>query len=85
MSLIYHFTSVDAFLGMLKDFSTENKNLKMWATSAMFLNDPSEYEYGKEVSRNLLREIEDELEIDEKERLSNHMYSGEMKNFFYTA
>lgn len=82
MSLIYHFTSVDAFLGMLKDFSTENKNLKMWATSAMFLNDPSEYEYGKEVSRNLLREIEDELEIDEKERLSNHMYSGEMKNFF---
>ena len=73
MSLIYHFTSVDAFLGMLKDFSTENKNIKMWATSAMFLNDPSEYEYGKEVSRNLLREIEDELEDDiitdeEKER-----------------
>ena len=82
MSSIYHFTSVDALLGMLKDFSTENRNLKMWATSAMFLNDPSEYGYGKEVSRNLLREIEDELEIDKTERLSNLMYSDAMKRFF---
>ena len=82
MKTIYHYTSVDALLGMLKEYSTNNKALKMWATNAIFLNDPSEYGYGKDVSRNLLREIEDELEIDESARLSNLMYSDGMRQFF---
>lgn len=75
---LYHYTSVDAFLGMLKDFSTENKNLKMWATNVLFLNDPSEYEYGKYICQFMLQEIEDELKVEESKQIVNLMQN----NFF---
>jgi hypothetical protein len=82
MSIIYHYTTVDALLGMLKECSSCNKKLKMWATHSMFMNDPTEYEYGKEICQDLLRDIEEELGIDGTDRLSHSMYTDSMKEYF---
>ncbi len=60
-SLIYHYSNIDALYGMLKDYSISNPYITMRATHAFYLNDPSEYEYGKKVCLKLLKKIEKEL------------------------
>ena len=64
MNPLYHYTSIDGLLGMLKECSKDNPYITMWATHSMFLNDPSEYKCGKDVCKRALLEVEDELEID---------------------
>ena len=83
MSTIYHYTTASALIGMLSECTMENhKNLKMWATHAEFLNDPSEYEYGKTASQKILQEVETILNIPEEDRLSSTMYEDSKKQYF---
>lgn len=71
MAIVYHYTTVSALLGMLSECSAEEQYMTMWATHAFYLNDPTEYKYGKKVCLDTIKEIENELKIPKKERLSN--------------
>lgn len=82
MSLIYHYTNATALLGMLNGCDKDTNCIKMWATHSQFLNDPTEYEYGKIVGQKLLQEVEQKLNIAEADRLSSTMYDESMKQYF---
>lgn len=82
MSLIYHYTNTSALLGMLNGCDKDTNCIKMWATHSQFLNDPTEYEYGKIVGQKLLEEVEQKLNIAEADRLSFTMYDESMKQYF---
>lgn len=77
MNLLYHYTSIEGFMGIFSKCTKENPKITMWATHSMYLNDPTEYKFGKSICQKLLLEVEDELEIPETERLSNRIYSPE--------
>lgn len=91
MNPLYHYTSIDGLLGMLKECSKDNPYITMWATHSMFLNDPSEYKCGKDVCKRALLEVEDELEIDKNKRISKSLYndkeveSNELSDFIYST
>lgn len=70
MATIYHYTTAAAFLGMMQNCTSEHRYLTMWATHAMYLNDPLEYQYGKTQCIELLEEIEAEQQVESAERLS---------------
>lgn len=59
----YHFTNCSSLFGMLKDFSVENRHLTMWATHSSFMNDSTEYEFGKEKCKEVLRLYEDKTKV----------------------
>lgn len=82
MDLIYHYTNASALLGMFKNCSQKNPYITMWATHALYLNDPTEYRYGKEVCHKLLQAVEEELGIPEIDRLSVRMYEEQMQDHF---
>lgn len=45
---LYHYTTGAGLLGMLKDYDAEkNPNLTIWATHYAYMNDPTEFEFGK--------------------------------------
>lgn len=77
MSLIYHYTTIDGFMGIFSKCTKENPNVTMRATHSMYLNDPSEYKLGRELCKKILQEVEAELEIPAPERLSYKIYSSE--------
>jgi hypothetical protein len=59
----YHFTSCAGLYGMLKDYSKDNPYLTMWATHSSFMNDSSEYEYGKEMCIKVLKLYEKQAKV----------------------
>ena len=59
----YHFTSCTSLHGMLKDYSMNNPYLTMWATHSSFMNDSSEYEYGRNKCMEVLRLYEKKANI----------------------
>ena len=80
MDLIYHYTNASALLGMFKNCSKENPYITMWATHALYLNDPTEYEYGKEKCYDILPILEEKMGIPVESRISTmrDMYITEM-------
>lgn len=70
MDLIYHYTTVDALIGMTANMSNANKNLTMWATDIKCMNDPNEREIGVGLIDSLLEKMEDELRIPVDRRIS---------------
>ena len=70
MGLIYHYTNASALLGMFRNCSKDNPYITMWATHSLYLNDPTEYEYGKEVCLRLLKSVEEDYNIPQEIRLS---------------
>ena len=77
MSLLYHYTSIDAFMGIFGNCTKANQKITMWATHSMYLNDPTEFKLGGEICREALSGVEKELDIPFRERLSNKIYSSE--------
>ena len=67
MANLYHYTTGAGLLGMMKDYSEKNKNLTMWATHYMYMNDPTEYEYGKSICLNIINDIEEGLHKPSKD------------------
>ena len=57
----YHFTSCAGLYGMLQGYSKNNPNLTMWATHSSFMNDPTEYEHGKEMCLRVFESYEKKL------------------------
>lgn len=70
MDLLYHYTSASGLLGILDKYTEETPFLTIWATNALYMNDPSEFRLGQYVFHNVLPDIEDELNIPEPEKLS---------------
>lgn len=70
MDLLYHYTSAPGLLGMLDKYTEETPVLSMWATNALYMNDPSEFRLGQYVFHNILPDVESELNIPESEKLS---------------
>ena len=77
MGLLYHYTSIDGFMGIFSECTKENPSITMRATHSMYLNDPSEYKLGRELCKKILQDVEAELEIPAPERLSYKIYSSE--------
>ena len=80
MGLIYHYTNASALLGMFKNCSKENPYITMWATHSLYLNDPTEYEYGKEKCYEILPILEEKMGIPAESRISTmrDLYITEM-------
>lgn len=70
MDLLYHYTSASGLLGILDKYTEETPALSMWATNALYMNDPSEFRLGQYVFHTILPDIEAELNIPESEQLS---------------
>ena len=70
MDLLYHYTSASGLLCMLDKYTEETPVLSMWATNALYMNDPSEFRLGQYVFHNILPDVESELNIPESEKLS---------------
>ena len=75
--MIYHYTNISTLLGMFNNCSKKNPNITMWATHSLYLNDPTEYEHGKEVCLRLLKSVEEDYNIPQEKRLSKAVLDGE--------
>ena len=60
---LYHYTTCESLFGMLQGYSEDNPNLTMWATHYAFMNDSSEYEFGKRVREEAMRMYEKQNSI----------------------
>lgn len=80
MAIVYHYTTVNSLLGMLSECSAKEPYIIMWATHASYLNDKTEYKYGKKVCLDTIIEIEKELNIPECKRLSNIYCNDDLNN-----
>lgn len=89
MNYLYHYTDGSGLLGMLNNYSNENPNLTMWATHYMYMNDPSEYEFGKEIITSQIDIIESELGIPDEYRIKKFVeredYRKELNKYCRTA
>lgn len=70
MELLYHYTTVDALIGMTANMTNINRNLTMWATDIKCMNDPNERKIGVELIDSHLEKIEDELKIPIDRRIT---------------
>ena len=69
MANLYHYTTGAGLLGMMKNYSEKNKNLTMWATHYMYMNDPTEYLFGENICLDVIDEIETELNVEKEFRI----------------
>lgn len=70
MAELYHYTTGAGLLGMLNDYDeNENPNLTMWATHYAYMNDPTEYMFGIDLCLPLIKEVEDEYDVLEKDKI----------------
>lgn len=72
-TMIAHYTTMEGLVGLLNS-RTQDKGetmLKMWATNIYALNDPTELLHGYDVIQKWLPQIELELNVNDKDRLSN--------------
>ncbi|MBD5391661.1 DUF2971 domain-containing protein [bacterium] len=60
---LLHYTTATGLLGMFKDYTKEQPNIRLWATHYMYLNDPEEYELGKKICTEIIEQIEQELNV----------------------
>ena len=54
-NVLYHYTNCESLFGMLQGYSEDNPNFTMWATHYAFMNDSSEYEFGKRVCKEAMQ------------------------------
>lgn len=80
MELMYHYTTVDSLLGMTQQTSIQKPFITLWATHLTCLNDPEEKKFGKKIIDESLEELEKNLSIDEKHRISTSIKEIEKFN-----
>lgn len=71
-SLCYY-TTMDAFVSMMENARKQQcpDNLILWASSIFVMNDSTEFYYGRRVVNSLIKQFEEENNIDESYRLFN--------------
>lgn len=66
----YHYTSLEAFKGILKEKPTENRELCFWATRYDCFEDTDEYLFGIDTLKRLLPTYEDKYNLQEDRRIA---------------
>lgn len=80
MSILYHYTTIDALLNMLKD----DGKIHFWATRYDYLNDGEELKKGIELLNKFIPEIEQELDIEDAKKISNYIQDlGKQLEYYY--
>lgn len=64
---LYHYTTAEGLIGILQ-------SNKIWATSAMFMNDINEINYGTKLVKNMLYELKNTTSSSTQEYLISHLY-----------
>lgn len=64
-----HYTTTGGLIGMFKDYTEKNPNIKLWATHYMYMNDPKEYDLGKTLCTEIIDQIEQEWNIPNEYRV----------------
>ncbi len=67
---VFHYTNTGTLIGMLKDVSEDNTSMTFWASHISYMNDPQEREYGIKKMWEVLKDVEDELLIPSKKRIT---------------
>lgn len=76
MSILYHYTSADALLGMLSLCSKSNPYMTFWASYETCMNDTQENIEGYNFCLTLLPKIEEALMLNEQEKFSKLLSSS---------
>ena len=66
----YHYTSLEALKGILKEKPTENQELCFWATRYDCFEDTDEYLFGVDTLKRLLPTYEDKYNLQEDRRIA---------------
>lgn len=71
-TLIAHYTSMEGLCGMLNSIAQTKgvHTLNLWASNIFSLNDPCEFKYGYSILRKWLPKIEDNLKVENDNRIS---------------
>ena len=69
MDTLYHYTTIDALLNMVKTDS----QLHFWATRYDYLNDGEELKKGIEVLNSIIPKIEKEFNTEEAKKISGYI------------
>lgn len=72
MSLVYHYTSIDALHSILERYRDNNCNdfIELWASNIWFLNDPQEMLKAPDIVLNILHRLEKSLNIIDSLRIT---------------
>ena len=68
--LIYHYTTIEALDKIILDTTNTDKKICLLASSYEYVNDPYEILYGFEVLCKYLPDVENELDIDPKDKIT---------------
>lgn len=74
-NVLYHYTTCESLFGMLQGYSEDNPNFTMWATHYAFMNDSSEYEFGKRVCKEAMQIYENRNGITGDKSFFNNLPS----------
>ncbi len=90
MSLLrLHYTTTSGLLGMFKDYTENQPNIKLWATHYKYMNDPNEYEFGARFCTEIIDQIENELKVPNECRaktlVDNKLYHDILDNYRMTS
>lgn len=69
-SCVFHYTNAGTLASMLSNTSKEEALMTFWASSVSYMNDPTETEYGIEKMLEVLPDVEQELLIPKKQRIT---------------
>lgn len=78
---LYHYTTCESLFGMLQGYSEDNPNLTMWATHYAFMNDSSEYDFGKRVCEEAMQIYENRNGITGDKSFFAYLPSGATKKW----
>lgn len=74
--ILYHYTSIDALFGgiIVKDNPQPNKEICLWATNCLYMNDPEELNSGVQLAHEVLKIPSKESIQSLKERVKDDVY-----------
>lgn len=64
-----HYTTTSGLLGMFKEYTEEQPNIKLWATHYLYMNDPDEYKLGADLCTTVIEQIECDLNVPTEYRV----------------
>lgn len=78
--LLYHYATGAGLLGMLKDYTKDTPNMKLWASHYMYMNDPYEYKIGEQLCTEIIDRIESDLKIPDEYRIKSFVNTPQYIN-----
>lgn len=81
-SCVFHYTNVGTLAGMLRNASKKNDLMTFWASHVFYMNDSKEMKYGEEKIWDVLYDVESELSIPKRQRITE-LDKEELEKFIY--